>query len=167
MALSQGQAIITFITRTQCLKFSKLGWLLAGLALVLAKEGQPNLINKLSEFSEVNKFDKFDKANYGLALALSQGQDQGFKSIYSWLSLAFQPRPSHNFTSQINLVRLALAIARQSQPNLMHVITVASEIYLFSSIVAWPWPYAKATFLGSLMNLILACPWPQAQAKRE
>ena len=43
----------------------------------------------------------------------------------------------------------------------------SERIDLFSSIVAWPWPYAKATFLGSLMNLILACPWPQAQAKRE
>jgi hypothetical protein len=75
LALSQGQAIITFTTRTQCVKFSKLGWLLAGLALALAREGQPNLINKLSEFSEVNNFDKFDKANYGLALAASQRQD--------------------------------------------------------------------------------------------
>jgi hypothetical protein len=48
---------------------------LAGLALALAREGQPNLINKLSEFNEVSKFDNFDKANSGLAVALSQGQD--------------------------------------------------------------------------------------------
>ena len=74
---------------------------------------------------------------------------------------------SLNLLNLWNFACLALAIARQSQPNLMRVINVASEIDLFSSSVAWPWPYAKATFLGSLMNLILACPWPQAQAKRE